>query len=282
VNLSILSSINGSLTMGFVNGGSGTGGSEPFLVRAVGPSIGPGTAFNVPGVMSDPTLKVVQQSNGTTLASNSGWGSNSAAVMAADNATGAFALTNTSSLDSAVVTSLPSVGGGYGAQVSGKSGDNGYALTEVYDDTPTNAYVYATSPRLVNLSCLTTVAPGGSLNVGFVLAGANAAKTFLVRVSGPSIAVAPFNVPGTMPDPTLLIAPASTPSNIQISNAGWGGDPAIASVAASLGAFSFASASSNDSAALITLPIVTGGYSVTVTSASGAGGAVLVEVYEVP
>ena len=98
INLSILSFIQGNLSMGFVTGGSGTSGVEPLLIRGVGPSIGPGTAFAVPGVMTDPTLTVVGQTSHLTVASNSGWGipaSNVSAVQTADAATGAFALTNT-------------------------------------------------------------------------------------------------------------------------------------------------------------------------------------------
>ena len=74
INLSILSFIQGSLSMGFVTGGVGTSGLEPLLIRGVGPSIGPGTAFAVPGVMTDPTLTVVGQTSHRTVASNSGWG----------------------------------------------------------------------------------------------------------------------------------------------------------------------------------------------------------------
>jgi hypothetical protein len=197
--------------------------------------------------------------------------------MAADNSTGAFPLTNTASLDSAVVANLPGVGGGYSATVVGKSGDNGYALTEVYDNTATYT---ASSPRLVNLSCLTNIASGqgASLAVGFVLGGTTS-KTVLIRVSGPTLAVAPFNIPGTMPDPTLTVTAGG---KTLATNAGWGGDATIASTAAGLGAFAFAGPTTKDSAVLITLPPVNGGYSVSVSSASGTGGAVLVEVYEVP
>ena len=115
INLSVLSNIQGSLGMGFVNGGAGTSGLQSLLVRGIGPSIGPGTLFNIPGVMPDPSLTVTQQSNQTAVATNTGWGTlsgNAAAVMAADSATGAFALTNTSSLDSAVVVNCPEWGEG--------------------------------------------------------------------------------------------------------------------------------------------------------------------------
>ena len=278
INLSILSFIQGSLSMGFVTGGAGTSGVEPLLIRGVGPSIGPGTAFGVPGVMIDPTLTVVQQSNHATVASNSGWGnpaSNAAAVQTADAATGAFALTNTSSLDSAVVANLAGVGGGYSATVAGASGDNGWALTEVYDDTATYSL---TSTRLINLSCLTSILTGGTLDVGFVIGGTTA-KTVLVRVGGPALTTL-YNIGGAMPDPQLQVSPLSNSATVLALNAGWGGNPVIASVAGNVGAYTFPSASSLDSAALVTLP--PGAYTVQVNSKSGLGGTVLVEIYEVP
>jgi hypothetical protein len=218
---------------------------------------------------------VVQQSGDAAVATNAGWGSNQAAVAAADNATGAFPLTNPVSADSAVVVSLPSVAGGYSATVAGKSGDNGYALTEVYDDT---AAYKLTSPRLVNLSCLTQIAIGGALDVGFVVGG-TAAKTVLVRVGGP-VLKALYNIGGVMPDPQLQVSPLSNSGTVLAFNAGWGGGQQIVSVADSVGAYNWPNPGSLDSAALVTLS--PGAYTVQVSSASGAGGTVLVELYEVP
>jgi len=275
VNLSILSSIQGSLSMGFVSGGAGTSGSQSLLIRAEGPSIGPGTIFGVAGVMTDPTLKVVQQNTGGTVAANAGWGSNSAAVTAADNATGAFALTNLASLDSALVATLAAVTGGYSATVAGASGDSGWALTEVYDDTPN--YTPA-SPRLINLSCLTQIASGSMLDVGFVVGGATA-KTLLVRAAGPALHTL-YGVGGVMADPQLQIVPLSGSGTVLAKNAGWSGNAQVAAVAASVGAYAFPDPTSLDSAALVTLP--PGAYTVQVSSTSGGGGTVLVEIYDVP
>ena len=259
--------------MGFVIGGAGTSGlGRNVLIRGIGPAL---AGFGMTsGYITDPNLVVVQQNNHAMVAANSGWGANLAALTAADNATGAFALTNPGSLDSAVVISLPGVNGGYSATVAGKSGDNGNALTEVYDDTPNYT---PESPRLINLSCLTQIAAGDTLDVGFVIEGATA-KTVLVRVSGPALDTL-YGTPGTMPDPQLSVQP-SDGSTVLASNAGWAGDSQIASVTASVGAFTWPSnPSGGDSAALVTLP--PGAYSVQVNSASGAGGAVLVEIYDV-
>jgi hypothetical protein len=271
VNLSVLTMDGpGSqmLTLGFVNGGAGTTGIEPLLIRASGPAL---TAFGLNNVLADPTLKVLQGSN--VVASNDNWGSTAAninAVNIADAATGAFALTPTTSLDAAVVQALPSVSGGYTVQVLGNGTGVGNALAEVYDNT---ANYTVTSPRLINLSCLQQVPVKGLLSAGFAISGATA-KTVLIRASGPTLAS--FGVLGTMTDPQLNVFSGTT---VIASNAGWGGDVSITAANSATGAFQFASASSKDSAVVMTL--APGSYTVQATSVSETAGVTMIEVYEV-
>jgi len=271
VNLSVLTMDGpGSqmLTLGFVNGGAGTTGTEPLLIRASGPAL---TAFGLNNVLADPTLKVLQGSN--VVASNDNWGSTAAninAVNVADAATGAFALTPTTSLDAAVVQALPSVSGGYTVQVLGNGTGVGNALAEVYDNT---ANYTVTSPRLINLSCLQQVPVKGLLSAGFAISGATA-KTVLIRASGPTLAS--FGVLGTMTDPQLNVFSGTT---VIASNAGWGGDVSITAANSATGAFQFASASSKDSAVVMTL--APGSYTVQATSVSETAGVTMIEVYEV-
>jgi len=275
VNGSVLTGIRGTLTLGFMVSGSGTAGSQNLLIRATGPAL---TTFGVTGVLPDPKLTVIRQSDHAALSTNVGWGSpatNQAEVTAADNATGAFPLSNSASLDSALVNSFQSVTGGYTVQVNGKSGDSGNALVEVFDDTP--IYTLMT-PRLVNLSCLNQVSAGGILTAGFVIGGATA-KTVLVRASGPSLVQ--FGVTGVMPDPQLTLNSTSAAApGVVATNAGWGGDPQIMAAGNSVEAFAFTNPSSLDSALLLSL--APGPYTVQVSSVSGASGNVLVEVYDVP
>jgi len=281
VNLSVLQAVSGSLALGYVVGGAGTSGSENLLIRATGPTLAL-PPFNVAGVLADPTLAVVRQTDSVTVAANAGWGapaSNQAAVTAADAAVGAFALANPASLDSALVALLPVSPGGYSAIVKGQSGDSGTALAEVYDATPAGTYG-ATTPRLVNLSCLTRIAAGGTLTVGFVIGG-SASETVLIRVSGPSLAAAPFGMSGTMADPQLAVQPLNSPGTILAQNSGWGGDAQVAAAALSVGAFALASPASNDSAVVVTLAAGVP-YTVEANSASGGAGTVLVEIYELP
>ncbi len=271
VNLSVLTMDGpGSqmLTLGFVNGGAGTTGTEPLLIRASGPAL---TAFGLNNVLADPTLKVLQGSN--VVASNDNWGSTAAninAVNVADAATGAFALTPTTSLDAAVVQALPSVSGGYTVQVLGNGTGVSNALAEVYDNT---ANYTVTSPRLINLSCLQQVPVKGLLSAGFAISGATA-KTVLIRASGPTLAS--FGVLGTMTDPQLNVFSGTT---VIASNAGWGGDVSITAANSATGAFQFASASSKDSAVVMTL--APGSYTVQATSVSETAGVTMIEVYEV-
>jgi beta-glucanase (GH16 family) len=113
-----------SLIAGFVVGGSTP---KTVLVRASGPALA-ASPFNVPGTLPDPQLQLY--SGGAVLASNDGWGG-SAPIIAAAAAVGAFAWSDPSSNDSALLMTLPP--GAYTAVVSGASGDTGVSLVEVYD-----------------------------------------------------------------------------------------------------------------------------------------------------
>jgi hypothetical protein len=274
INLSVLSNVQGTLTTGFIIGGAGTSGSEPLLIRAIGPAL-TSLGVSAAAVLPDPSLTVIPSGATVAVASNVGWGtpaSNQAAVAAANAAFTGFPLTNPASHDAAVVLSLPI--GGDTVQVKGSSGDSGTALAEVYDAT---ASYTVTSPRLVNLSCLNLIAKSGSLTAGFVIGGATA-KTVLVRATGPALTA--FGVTGVMPDPQIVLQ--NSAGATLASNAGWGGDPQITAAgnATTATAFALTNPSSLDSAVLLSLP--PGGYTATVTSVSSAGGSALVEVYEVP
>ena len=254
------------LIAGYVVGGLNTSGEEPLLLRASGPAL---ATFGVAGVLPDPQLQL--DNSGGVLATNNGWGGN-AEVAATAAQVGAFAWTNASSHDSALLESLP--GGSYTAQISGASGDTGVALAEVYDATPAGSYTPA-SPRLANVSARTQVGTGANvLIVGFVIGGSTS-KTVLVRASGP--ALIPFGVSGVLPDPQLQL---NGPAGALGSNDAWGGNAQVAAAAATVGAFAWPNPSSNDSALLLTLP--PGAYTAVASGASGDTGVALVEVYEVP
>jgi hypothetical protein len=273
-NLSVLNNFTAgqTLTVGFVTGGSGTTGAQSLLIRASGPSLA--AISGLSGTMLDPRLQVIAQGQSAPIASNDNWGtpaSNGAQVTAADTATYAFPLLS-GSLDAALVASLGY--GPYTVQVNGTG--PGYALTELYDDTPTGTYTTAT-PRLINVSCNSLIPVGGSLTAGFVITGSTS-KTVLIRATGPTLQT-DFDVSGVMTDPQVKVYSSGGAAPIA-SNAAWGGDPQIAAASSSVGAFAFASTTSLDSAVLITLS--PGAYTAVVSSVSNGGGVALVEVYEIP
>jgi Immunoglobulin domain len=275
VNLSVLSMDGpGSqlLTIGFVTGGNSTVGSQSLLIRGTGPSL---SSFSINNPLPDPVLTVYNGS--TAVVSNDDWGSsigNISAVTQADINTGAFTYNSSTSLDAALVTSL--MPGSYTCQVAGKNGASGFALAEVYDNTLANNYT-ASTPRLINISCLEKIGAGGSLTAGFIIGGTTPMQ-ILVRASGPTLAASPFNLSGTIADPKLTVFNSS--STVLATNTGWGGSTAITAANIATGAFQFLNSASKDSAVLLTLQ--PGAYTVQATSASGAAGVTLIEVYEVP
>ena len=279
-NLSVLTMAgNGAqpLTVGFEVGGAGTTGQQTLLIRGDGPLLA-AAPFNQSGTLADPVIALFAQGSSSGLASDDNWGTDQAAVTAAEANTYAYPLA-TGSLDAAWVSTLAP--GAYSVQVTGNPNGSGLgsALAEVYDDTLAGAYTLST-PRLVNLSCLARINAGGLLTAGFVIGGATA-KTMLVRASGPALAMAPFNLAGTMPDPQLTVhTTVNSQDEVLAASAGWGGDPQLAAAAASVYAFAWTVPGSNDSAVLLTLS--PGNYTVQVSSVSGTAGTALVEVYEIP
>jgi hypothetical protein len=275
INLSVLTTAGAGsnlLTVGFTTGGSGTSGQQALLVRGVGPAL---AAFGLPTPFQpDPTLAVINQATHASVVTNDNWGSspaNTAAVISADNSTGAFPLASTASLDSA--TALPLAAGGYSVQIAANGSVVGNVLAEVYDNTPSGTYSVST-PRLTNLSCLSGVSGGGNLVAGFTVGGSTS-RTVLIRATGP--ALGSLGVPGTLVDPQIVL---TSGASVIATNAGWGGDAAIVAASTAVNAFALTNAASKDSVILVTLP--PGGYSATASSVSSASGTCLIEVYEVP
>jgi sugar lactone lactonase YvrE len=115
----------GMLTAGFAIEGDT---SKTVLIRASGPALGPYMPVGYK-LMPDPQLNVFNASN-QSVAANSGW-AGSPQISAAAQAVSAFAYTNPSSADSAVLLCLSP--GNYSAQASSVSGTSGYVLVEVYE-----------------------------------------------------------------------------------------------------------------------------------------------------
>lgn len=249
-----------SVTAGFVIAGNG---DKSLLIRAAGPAL---DAFGVGNPMPDPQLTLYQGS--TVVARNSQW--NPAQIGDAFAQVGAFAFPS-GSKDAAMLVTLPV--GQYTVAAQSASGGAGTVLLEVYDADPAG-----TQSRLTNLSA--NGALGGqttALTVGFVLGG-EGTRDLLIRGAGPALAA--FAVTEPLPDPQLTLY-AAGPTQIG-ANFGWGTAEFVGALSWTtgiVGAFAFADGSA-DCALLTTLS--PGSYSAQITSASGAAGDALAEIYAAP
>ena len=117
---------DGVLIAGFVIDGAA---ARTVLIRAVGPTL---TTYGVNGALADPQLELTQTVGGATvlIATNDNWLGNPD-IQDFGATVGAFAFTNNSSKDSAILVTLrPGV---YSAKVSGVGNTTGVALVEIYE-----------------------------------------------------------------------------------------------------------------------------------------------------
>lgn len=258
-----------SVVVGFVVSGSE---AKQVLVRAVGPGL---LGFNVAGAHANPRLQIYR--GFSLVAENDDWSNDPQASLAGDRV-GAFKLA-ANSRDAAVVATLAP--DAYTAVVQGEG--NGVVLIEVYDGSSDRPLA---AQHLVNISTRGFVDTGDAqLIAGFVVTG-NAPKRVLIRGLGP--ALAPFNVPAFVADPTLKLYAAGS-ATVIAQNDDWSAPQPvdatqtaatateIALAATTAGAFPLASGS-KDAAIVVTL--MPGQYSVVMNGANNGIGAGVIEVYE--
>lgn len=149
----------------------------------------------------------------------------------------------------------------------------------------------STPTRLANISTRGVTAGGANVLIGgFVVTGANVNQTrqMLIRVVGPRLASAPFNVTGVLDDPRLELYSSRDPSTPVLTNDNWrtqaGGNAQVTAITQATnraGAFALGN-NSLDAAVLATLP--PGLYTVQAkgpANAPNASGVVLIEIYDV-
>jgi hypothetical protein len=255
-----------TLIVGFSLGGAGTGGTTPLLIRGVGPSL---TQFGLTGVLADPAATLLRGE--ATVGSNDNWGG-AAAISGRAAQVGAFPLASAGSLDAALA--LAPEAGSYTVQITGRNGGTGIALAEIYDAAPAATFTAAT-PRLVNVSARTEAGQGADMIFAGFAIGGTTARTVLIRAIGPTLAV--FGVTETLANPVLRLLSGE---NVIGDNDDWGGDPLLAALGASVGAFAIPNPASRDAVLVATLP--PGSYTVQVSGANGGTGVALVELYELP
>ncbi len=139
------------------------------------------------------------------------------------------------------------------------------------------AVAFAQAARLANLSTRSQVGAGGNvLTVGFTITG-TAPKTVLIRGIGPGLV--PLGFSGTVVDPTLTLfrGSAAIASNNDWGTPVGGTTTVTAATFTSVGAFGLPAGSKD---AVILTSLDPGGYTAQMSSATGATGLGIVEIYE--
>ena len=254
---------NDAPVAGFVIAGGGN--ARDWLLRAMGPTL---VRFGVTSALSDPDLTLF---DGTSELAHDHGSANNPAITEVVGRVGAFpayvpfpapfGTTN----ESALVRTLSP--GAYTASATSAGGNSGTVLLEVYDTNP------GASGSLRNVSVRTRTAGGeNTATLGFVLAG-NVPARLLIRGIGPTLGT--FGVHDAITDPQLVVFGFGHSTPVA-TNSGWANDNTVADAVRASGAFALPDGS-RDAALVIRLE--PGAYTTQLTSASGATGEGMIEVY---
>ena len=162
------------------------------IIRGIGPSLG---ARGVSNALQDPVL-TLNDSNNSVVAENDNWrDSQEQAEIQAST------LAPSDDRESAIIRTLDP--GAYTAVVSGKNGEQGVALVEIYDIDG------ASDPRLGNLSTRAFVGENDDVLIGGFIAGSSAGGNAdgVLRALGPSLGSR--GVSGALQDPTIELFDAN-------------------------------------------------------------------------
>ncbi|MGH7958469.1 MAG: Ig-like domain-containing protein, partial [Opitutaceae bacterium] len=155
---------------------------------------------------------------------------------------------------------------------------------------PATLSLSAIRTRLANISTRGVTTGGDNVLIGgFVVSGTQGQnRQMLIRVVGPTLGNAPFNVTGVLANPRLEVYSGATPTPV-LTNDDWGSQAGGAAQVTAIqqamnraAAFAFSGPNSADAAVLATLP--PGPYTVQAKGPANnpnASGVVLIEVYDV-
>jgi hypothetical protein len=225
------------------------------IVRGIGPSL---ASAGITDLIDDPTLQLF--GTGGQIAFNDNWKDLQQADIEATT------IPPTDDREPAIVATLNPAA--YTAIISGKNGETGVGLLEVYDlNAPAGS-------RLANISTRGSVQTQNNVMIGgFILGGTNMQPArVVVRALGPSLSQS--GISGPLNDPTLLLVNSDGQS--VGFNDNWQDDP---DQAAQLQALDIAPTMANESAIATILP--PGSYTAVVAGQSNTTGVGLIEVYDV-
>jgi len=242
---------SGSAIAGFIISGSGP---KQVILRGLGTSL---SKFQVANVLQDPTLDL-HDSSGNLIASNDDW------QTAANANQIPISLQPSDSREPAILAALPP--GRFTAILRGKNGAGGVGLVEIIDLRS------GVTSKLTNVSTRGFVGTGENVMIGgFILSGGSGGRMTLIRALGPTLAQSPFNIAGTLADPTLMLVDAN--GSVVASNDDW-----KSSQQSEIQATGLAPPSDKEAAILTTLP--PGSFTAIVAGKNAGTGIALVDLFD--
>lgn len=267
------------------------------LIRGRGPSMA-AAPFFLPSVLGNPFLRLF--SGHTVIAQNDNWqDSPSCGEFVCGGAAqimgtgidpcqpnpGQATYPPNCTLESAILITLNP--GAYTVHLSGINDATGVGLIEVFEADNFN------TSQLVNISTRGPVETGDNVMIGGFIIEGTTPKTVLIRGRGPSMASAPFFVSGVLANPFLRLFSGPT---VIAENDNWQEAPSCGGFAC--GAAAQITATGSDPCqpnpgqgtapadctleSVILITLTPGAYTVHLTSANGAGGVGLVEIFQLP
>ena len=181
----------------------GAGSPKKVIIRGRGPSL---TALGVPGALANPALRLF--SGATPVDFNDNW----------QTASNAAEITNSGQAPSdpaeAAILTTVNPGVPYTVHLTGVGETSGIAIVEVFElDKP--------EVPLLNISTRGVVLTGDNVMIGGFIIQGDGPQRVLINAKGPTLGQAPFNLTGSLPDPTIELFQAGNPNPIA-TNDNWG------------------------------------------------------------